>query len=268
LFRRTQDEDDKTSKSDSEQNIENKLEDIEIDENGHEELQPEIQIHNQHLESILKKLADVKKEYDKAVWNLISVKKELIQKKKELTLLNSMTSYSKVSSTNEKPGKPADMKKIMEDKTLLEKLQDQIIKGKKEFEINKEKNVEYQRNLELLIAERRTTESRLDTLHIAMKKSQKELENIETKKQKIVDDIKTETNKMQSTDIKIIDHGEESKHVIAAASEVVANMKKKVSITEKELQTIKQLLKKEREEHQSIKNQLELLKKSKTKSSK
>ena len=159
------------------------------------------------------------------------------------------------------------MKKIMEDKTLLEKLQDQIIKGKKEFEINKEKNVEYQRNLELLIAERRTTESRLDTLHIAMKKSQKELENIETKKQKIVDDIKTETNKMQSTDIKIIDHGEESKHVIAAASEVVANMKKKVSITEKELQTIKQLLKKEREEHQSIKNQLELLKKSKTKSS-
>jgi len=268
LFRRTQDENDKTSKSDSEQNIENDLQDIENDKNRQKKLQTEIKNQNQHLESILKKLADVKKEYDQAVWKLISVKKELIQKKKDLTSLNSMTSISKVSSTNEKSVKPTDMKKIMEDKTLLEKLQDQIIKGKKEFEKNKEKNVEYQKNLELLIAERRTTESRLDTLHIAMKKSQKELENIETKKQEIVDDIKAETNKMHSTDIKIIDHSEESKHVVAAASEVVANMKKKVSITEKELQTIKQLLKKERDEHQSTKNQLELLKKSKTKSSK
>jgi len=184
-FRRIQDEEDETTKSDSKPSFENELEDIEIDENKHEELQPEIQIQNQHLESILKKLADVKKEYDKAVWNLISVKKELIQKKKELTTLNSMTSYSKVSST-EKSEKPADMKKIMEDRTLLEKLQDQIIKGKKVFEKNKATNVEYQKNLELLIAERRTTESRLDTLHVAMKKSQKELENIETKKQKIM----------------------------------------------------------------------------------
>ena len=267
LFRRTQDENDKTSKSDSKLNIENDLQDIENDKNRQEKLQTEIKNQNQHLESILKKLADVKKEYDQAVWKLISVKKELIQKKKDLTSLNSMTSASKVSSS-EKLGKPVDMKKIMEDKTLLEKLQDQIIKGKNEFEKNKEKNVEYQKNLELLIAERRTTESRLDALHIAMKKSQKELENIETKKQEIVDDIKTEKNKMQYTDIKIIDHSEESKHVVAAASEVVANMKKKVSITEKELQTIKQLLKKERDEHQSTKNQLELLKKSKTKSSK
>jgi len=261
LFRRTRDEKDKTPKSDSEQSIEN-------DKNRLEELQTEIKNKSQHLESTTKKLAEVKKEYDQAIWNLISVKKELIQKKKDLTLLNSMSSSSKVSSANEKSRKPDDMKKIMEDKTLIEKLQDQIIKDKKEFEKNKARNVEYQKNLELLIAERRTTESRLDTLHVAMKKSQKELENIETKKQKIVDDIKLEKNKMQSRDIKIVDHSDESKHIVAAASEVVANMKKRVNITEKELETIKQLLKKERGEHQSTKDQLELLKKSKTESSK
>ncbi len=52
-------------------------------------LQNKINERQEHLESISKKLESVKDEYGEALSNLMSVKKELIEKKKELENLKS-----------------------------------------------------------------------------------------------------------------------------------------------------------------------------------
>jgi len=256
-FKKTQTNEKETSEKESTQNIETKQVDSEHSQN--EQNLSESETQTQHLESISEKLVDVKKEYDTAVENLISIKKELNQKKKDMASLNTMSSISQISSS-QLDGKTIELKKIKQEKDILENIQDKIKRGQKELVVAKKLSSELFSDVEQAKREQNTTESRLKTLVIQIKKSQEELENIEGKKQKIIDEIKVAKN-TSLTNKKPSDESQESKHIVEAASEVVASMKNKVNIAEKEIITVEELLQKERNEHHATKKQLESLKK-------
>ena len=259
-FKRTREKDeDKTSEENSAQNIKTEHSDNEHEKGEQNQLQNEIKTQTEHLQSISKKLADVKKEYDEAVGKLILVKKDLIQKKKDMYSLNNISSIYQKTTTSQQNGKIYS-EKIKKEKDILEDIKSQINKGKKEMEEIKVRMTDSLSELEQIKVEHRTTESRLGTMFTQIQKSQEKLENIETNKQKIIDEIKIK-NTNQITNKKSSDQSKESKHVVEAASSVIASMKNKVSIAEKEIKTIQQMLEKERNEHQATKKQLESLKK-------
>jgi len=258
-FKKTQTNENETLEKESTQNIETKQVDSEHSQNEQNLPESEIKTQTQHLKSISKKLADVKKEYDTAIENLISIKKELIQEKKDMASLNTMSSISHVSSS-QLDKKIIESEKIKQEKDILENTQAKIKKGQKELEVIKKLSNESVKDMEQAKREQCTTESRLKTLVLQIKKSQEELENIEEKKQKIVDEIKVAKN-TNPTNKKSSDESQEAKHLVEAASEVIASMKNKVNIAEKEIKTVEGLLQKERNEHQVTKKQLESLKK-------
>lgn len=261
-FKRTQeDAEGKTSEENSTQNIKTEHSDNEHEKGEQNQLQNEIKTQTEHLQSISKKLTDVKKEYDEAVGKLILVKKDLIQKNKDMNSLNTLSSISQKTTTSQQNGKIYS-EKIKKEKDILEDIKSQINKGKKEMEEIKVRKTDSLSELEQLKMEYPATESRLETMFTQIKKSQEELENIETKKQKIMDEINKIKNTNQITNKNSSDQSKESKHVVEAASAVIASMKNKVNIAEKEIITIRQMLGKERNEHQATKKQLESLKKS------
>ena len=79
-----------------------------------------------------------------------------------------------------------------------------------------------------------------------------------SKGEKIVADIKSEKNTNPITNKKSSNQKEDSKHVIEAAREVIDSMRSKINIIETELKTVKQLLEKERDEHQKTKKKLRI----------
>ena len=188
--------------------------------NEPEELENEIEAKKQHLESISKKLTDVKQEYDLAVDNLIHVKKDLIIKNKQLSSLRAISGSNppKTVTSNE-----------------LEDIQTQIKKSKVE--------------LDVITNEQYKSQSKLIEVQALLKKSEKELGSIELNKKELLKDIQIEQKKSKTKEKK---HGEdkESKHIIEAASAAIASMKNKLKIAETELVTVKQILEKERKEHQ------------------
>ena len=197
--------------------------------NGSEELENEIESKKQHLESISKKLTDVKQEYDLAVENLIHVKKDLIMKNKELSSLRA------ISGSN--PPKTATSDQLKES-IELEDIQTQIKKSKVELDIVKN--------------EEHKSESKLIEVQALLKKSEKELGRIDLNKKELLKDIQLEQKKSKNKEKKP-GEDKESKHVIEAASAAIASIKNKLKIAETELDTVKQVLEKERKEHQELK---------------
>jgi len=135
-FKKTQTNENETSEKQSTQNIETDQVDSENSQNEQNLSESEIKTQTQHIESISKKLVDVKKEYDTAIENLISIKKELIQKKKDMASLNTMSSISQISS-GQLDGKIIESNKIKQEKDILENIQDKIKRGQKELEVAK-----------------------------------------------------------------------------------------------------------------------------------
>jgi len=197
--------------------------------NESEELENEIESKKQHLESISKKLKDVKQEYDLAVENLIHVKKDLIMKNKELS------SFRAISSSN--PPKAATSDQLKES-IELEDIQTQIKKSKVELDVVKN--------------EEHKSESKLIEVQALLKKSEKELGRIDLNKKELLKDIQLEQKKSKNKEKKP-GEDKESKRVIEAASAAIASMKNKLKIAETELATVKQVLEKERKEHQEAK---------------
>ncbi len=197
--------------------------------NESEELENENESKKQHLESISKKLTDVKQEYDLAVENLIHVKKDLIMKNKELS------SFRAISSSN--PPKAATSDQLKES-IELEDIQTQIKKSKVELDVVKN--------------EEHKSESKLIEVQALLKKSEKELGRIDLHKKELLKDIQLEQKKSKNKEKKS-GEDKESKHVIEAASAAIASIKNKLKIAETELDTVKQVLEKERKEHQELK---------------
>lgn len=237
-FKRNKPKEGKSPEDEPSQNEEIKLEveqfhEEQIDnsqyKNGSEELEIETESKKQHLESISKKLKDVKQEYDLAVENLIHVKKDLIMKNKELS------SFRAISSSN--PPKAATSDQLKES-IELEDIQTQIKKSKVELDVVKN--------------EEHKSESKLIEVQALLKKSEKELGRIELNKKELLKDIQLEQKKSKNKEKKP-GEDKESKRVIEAASAAIASMKNKLKIAETELATVKQVLEKERKEHQEAK---------------
>ena len=237
-FKRDKPKEEKSTDKELPQNEEIKLEveqfhEEQIDnsqyKNESEELENEIESKKQHLESISKKLTDVKQEYDLAVENLIHVKKDLIVKNKELG------SFRAISSSN--PPKAATSDQLKES-IELEDMQTQIKKSKVELDVVKN--------------EEHKSESKLIEVQALLKKSEKELGRIDLNKKELLKDIQLEQKKSKNKEKKP-GEDKESKHVIEAASAAIASMKNKLKIAETELATVKQVLEKERKEHQELK---------------
>ncbi len=205
--------------------------------NDLEELENEIESKKQHLESVSKKLTDVKQEYDLAVEKLIHVKKDLIVKNKELSSLRA------ISSSN--PPKDATSDQLKESVGI----EREIKKGKEELEHIQTQIKQSKVELDAVKNEEHKSESKVIEVQAILKKSEKELGSIELNKKELLKDIQLEQKKSKNKEKK---PGEdrESKQVIEAASAAIASMKNKLKIAETELVTVKQILDKERKEHQ------------------
>ncbi len=237
-FKRDKPKGEKSTDKELPQNEEIKLEveqfhEAQIDNSQHknesEELENETESKKQHLESISKKLTDVKQEYDLAVENLIHVKKDLIMKNKELS------SFRAISSSN--PPKAATSDQLKES-IELEDIQTQIKKNKVELDVVKN--------------EEHKSQSKLIEVQALLKKSEKELGRIDLNKKELLKDIQLEQKKSKNMKKKP-GEDKESKHILEAASAAIASMKNKLKIAETELTTVKQVLEKERKKHQEVK---------------
>lgn len=256
-FRREKQKEDKLEDDESIQDEEIKLdvEPLKIEQTDNtqvieelDSLDNDIKSKKQHLESITKKLTDVKQEYDIAVSNLIQVKKDLIQKNKDLRAYNSMqtTNLSKPATSSQLKEFKEIEENIKKEKELLDDIQSQVKKSKVE--------------LDALMNEQRKAEVKLEEFKTLIEKSEKELGNIELNRQKIIKEIQSEQNKIKTKDKKL-DEKNESKHIIEAASAAVSSMKGKLKMAEIEIATLRQLLEKERKEHLETKRRLESSKK-------
>jgi len=246
LFKRDKPKEEKSTDKELPQNAEIKLEVEQFHEeqinnsqykNESEELENEIESKKQHFESISKKLTDVKQEYDLAVEKLIHVKKDLIIKNKELS------SFRAISGSN--PPKTATSDQLKESVEIEEKIK----KGKDELEDIQTQIKKSKVELDVLKNEEHKSESNLIEVHALLKKYEKELGSIELNKKELLKDIQLEQKKSKNREKKP-GEDKESKHVIEAASAAIASVKNKLKIAETELTTVKQVLEKERKEHQ------------------
>ncbi len=209
-------------------------------ENEFEELGNEIESKKQHLESISKKLRDVKQEYDLAVEKLIHVKKDFIMKNKELSSLKA------ISGPN--PPNTATSNQLKESVGIEEKIK----KGKDELEDIQTKIKQSKVELDAVKNEEHKSESKVIEVQALLKKSEKELGSIGLNKQELLKDIQLEQKKSKAKEKKP-GEDKESRRIIEAASAAIASMKNKLKIAETELTAVKQILEKERKEHQGVK---------------
>ena len=219
-----------------------------------ENLQKEFRKKQEEIENITEKLHRVKEEYDIATSNLMSVKKESNQKKMELDTiyLEYKNVKLKISNADERLNKnKKSYDELDKVESNLTKMKQELEKITKEYDEIKEKIAEEQ--------------SSLHKIQIQQSQTQKELEEITSRlyNAKNLQDNLNETSVFTFKEREFIDETRdkrETKSIIEAASVVVGSLKSKLSMAEKELETVQTLLEKERNEHIQTKNELERLK--------
>jgi chromosome segregation ATPase len=222
-----------------------------------ENLQKEFRAKQEELEIITTKLQSVKEEYDIATTNLMSVKKESNQKKTELDMiyLEYKDIKAKLTSADEKLNKN---KKTVEEVEIIEtnltKREQELEKCIKEHNEIKEKITEDQSNLYEINAQQIKAQKELEEITARLYNAKQEATNLQQ-----VGDTGVFTSKEKEF-IGESSNKKETKGIIEAASVVVGSLKAKLSMAEKELETIQTLLEKERNEHAQTKHELERLK--------
>ena len=221
-----------------------------------ENLQQEYRIKQNTLEEITQKIQSVKEEYDLTVSSLMLVKKELNQKKMEHDIIQRESKEMEDRIKNAE--KIKDTKSIEEFKQTKENLE----KVKQELDEFTKKQNEVKKEIE---------QERVDLHNIRKQQidAQKELDEANSR----LYNAKEELNKkdqFQDTSILTTKErefiaGEKSNEkssagIIEAASAVVGSLKSKLSMAEKELETVQLLLEKEREDHQETKKELDEIK--------
>lgn len=221
-----------------------------------EKLQQEYRTKQTELEEITQKIQSVKEEYDSTVGNLMIVKKELNQKKMEHDIIQ--RECKEMGERIKNAEKIKDSKSIQEFKQTEENLE----KLKQELDEFTKKQDEIKEEIE---------QGKLDLHNIRKQQidAQKELDEANSR----LYNAKEELNKkdqFEDTDVltpkeREFIAGEKSNEkssagIIEAASAVVGSLKSKLSMTEKELETVQLLLEKEREDHQETKKELDEIK--------
>jgi len=217
------------------------------------DLQKEFRAKQEEIENITEKLHRVKEEYDIATSNLMSVKKESNQKKMELdtTYLEYKDIRSKINNIDERLNKnKKSIEELDKVESNLTKMKYDLEKITKEHDAIKEKITEEQSSLHKILAQQIQAQKELDEITSRLYNAKNLQDNNETsvftlKEKKFIDETRDKR---------------ETKGIIEAASVVVGSLKSKLSMAEKELETVQTLLEKERNEHIQTKNELEKLK--------
>lgn len=211
-------------------------------------LRKELQTKTEHLSSISDKLAKVKSEYDQLVSTLMTSKKDLKERKAEHEQLLLQISQTKthLETIN---------KQIEENKSVLHEIQ----KSKEELQAIKMQYENYKEEVEKL----KPLHESFDQLKKAHQDALSDLEKItreaETKKKEI-EDAKKEL-KLIETQMANAANRVAPKNVVAAASSVVSSLNSKLLAAQKELETLKIALQRERMEHLETKRKLDELQK-------
>ena len=217
------------------------------------ELQKEFRAKQEEIENITKKIQSVKEEYDIATSNLMSVKKESNQKKMELDTiyLEYKDIKSKINNIDERLN---NNKKSVEEldkvESNLTKMKHNLEKITNEHDAIKEKITEEQSSLHKIVAQQIQAQKELDGItsrlyNVKNLQNSNETSMFTLKEKEFIDETRDKR---------------ETKGIIEAASVVVGSLKSKLSMAEKELETVQTLLEKERNEHIQTKNELEKLK--------
>ena len=210
----------------------------------------------EELDDITQKIETVKKEYDITISNIMSVKKELNQKKMELDV--AQREYKEIRERSKKSESIKDLKSIEEFKKHEEshtKIKQELDEFTKKHEEIKEQIKQEQSTLHNVRKQQVEVEKELDEANSRLYNAKEELEkkdhfedtSILTPSEKGF--IEGENNDKKS-----------STGIIEAASVVVGSLKSKLNTTLKELETVQSLLEKERAEHEKTKKDLENLK--------
>ena len=218
-----------------------------------ENLQKEFRAKQEEIENITERLHKVKEEYDIATSNLMAVKKESNQKKMELDTiyLEYKNIKSKISSADEKLNKnKKSYDELDKVESNLTKMRHDLEKITKEYDEIKEKIIEEQSTLHKIQTQQIQAQKELEAITSRLYNAKNLQDNNETsvfalKEREFIDETRDKR---------------ETKGIIEAASVVVGSLKSKLSMAEKELETVQTLLEKERNEHIQTKNELERLK--------
>ena len=221
-----------------------------------ENIQNEFKIKQEELDGITQKIQTVKAEYNMIVSTLMSVKKELNQKKMELDI--SQLEHKKIKEKIKNSEQIKDSRSINEFNKTEEnfsKIKQKLDKIMEEYtQIKKQVSVE-QATLHNIKKQQIEYQKELDEASSRLYNAKEELE----KKDQFQD-----TSVLTSRESKFI-QGENSNQkssagIIEAASVVVGSLKSKLNMTQKELEAVQLLLEREREEHEKTKQKLKKLK--------
>jgi chromosome segregation ATPase len=217
-------------------------------------LQKQFRTIQEEIKENERKVQAVKEEYDSTVANLMEIKKETNQRKMELDVVKReyRDTKQKIEGVDEK---------YKENKKLtveLEKTETDLKNSKKEIEVLIKKDIEIKEKIsegQSILHEIKLKEiqiqSKLEEVTSRLYKSKQELENS--------GNTGIFTNKEKKFIKDQIGGNQETKGIIEAASVVTASLKSKLSMSQKELEAIQQLLEKERKEHELAKEKLKNL---------
>ena len=222
-----------------------------------EDLQANFRDKQDELQEVSQKIEDVKKEYDTTVSSLMTVKKELNQKKMELDSIQ--RKYRETEDRIKNVEKIRDTKALEEIKkteTDLEKIKKELAEHIKKQDQIKNQVSEEQSKLHSIRKQHAEAQNELEEANSRLYNAKQELD----KKDHFEDTsiLSPKEKEFIQGDVSV---KKESAGIIEAASVVVGSLKSKLSMKEKELETVQNLLEKEREEHEKTREKLDELKK-------
>ena len=208
-------------------------------------LQEQFRAKQSELESISEKLDAVSKEYDAAVANLMSVKKELKEKNAEMDAVR--RKYRELDSVSGTGGTAESSAQRGRDKAELAKIREDLAKAAQEYTKVKDMTSRDQEKLDSIKTQQGQAKKELDKTNSILFGKKQELARSR-------DSTISKAGQLPQTG------SSGSDGIIEAASAVVASIKSKLNTSEKELKETRQMLKREKEDHDKTRKELQNLK--------
>ncbi len=223
-----------------------------------EKLEFEVKEQNAEKDRLLERVRIVKEEYDATISNLMTVKKELNQKKLELdvaqrehkSILEKIRGLDRIKDEEKEAefvkteGELEKIKSELEEMTKeYDGVKEELAKGKSDLHMTRKQQIDVEKELEEANSRLYNAKEELD------KKDEFQDTSVLTPGEK--EFIQGKTGKDSN-----------SARVIEAASAVVGSLKSKLGTAQKELDTVQNLLEKERQAHAETRRELDSLKSS------
>lgn len=224
-----------------------------------ENIQNEFRTKQGELDEITEKIHTVKEEYEATINNLMTVKKELNQKKMELdVVLREQKQIREKIKNLEKVKDSESLSEFSKTEGSFSKIKGNLDEITREYNEIKKQVAQEQDSLHNIKNQQIEYGKELDEARSRLYNAKEELA-----KKDLFQDTSVLTPKEKEF-IQGKDSNEKSSAgVIEAASVVVGSLKSKLNMAQKELEAVQLLLEEERNEHEKTKKELEKLKKSK-----